>query len=138
MNKLSGIIGAASLAAVLLVHSSPVEAGMIQCDVPFSFQIGERTLPPGVYLVNSDHAVLFVRGLNRGAVGLTSRVSSGQATEPKLVFHKYGDEYILHEAWTGGTSGYALLRSRRERQLGDATRRNPKAARLERIVIPAL
>ena len=69
---------------------------------------------------------------------MTSSVASAQATPPKLVFHKYGDEYILHEVWTGGTSGQELRQSRRERQLGEATRRGQKAADFERVVVPAL
>ena len=138
MNKLPRIIGTALLAALPFVFSSPVQAASIECDVPFSFQISDRTLPPGVYRVTAEHGSLFVRGLRRGAVTMTSSVASAQATPPKLVFHKYGDEYILHEVWTGGTSGQELRQSRRERQLGEATRRGQKAADFERVVVPAL
>jgi hypothetical protein len=38
------------------------------------------------------------------------------STSPKLVFHRYGDEYILREVWMG-SSGYQLPQTSREREL---------------------
>ena len=50
----------------------------------------------------------------------------------------YGDEYILRQVWTGGTSGRQLPQTRRERQLANTSGRGEIAAQFERIVVPIL
>lgn len=136
MNKqLSGSIGAALLVAVLMVLSVPGQAADMRCDVPFSFQMNDATLPPGVYTVATEQSKLSIRGATRGAFSLANRKESDGYTSPKLIFHRYGDEYILREVWTGGSTGRVLSPSRRERQLAEASRRGEVAA-FERVVIP--
>jgi hypothetical protein len=136
MNKqLSGSIGAALIAAALIVLSVPVDAAEMRCDVPFSFEVNNATLPPGAYSVSTEQGTLLIRGATRGALSVTNRTESRADTSPKLVFHRYGDEYILREVWTGGSTGRLLSPSRRERQLANASRRGDVAA-FERVVIP--
>jgi hypothetical protein len=129
-----GAIGAALFAAVLVVLSVPVDAADVRCDIPFSFQVDETTLPPGAYHVSNLQGTLTILGLTRGAFTQTSGVSSKTAgyVSPKLVFHRYGDEYILRQVWTGGDSGRELRKSRREKQLAESKR----TADFERVVIP--
>ncbi len=133
--QISGSIGAALLVAVLMVLSVPGQAADIRCDVPFSFQVNNATLPPGAYNVSTEQSTLSIRGATRGAFSMTNRTESNADTSPKLVFHRYGDEYILREVWTGGSTGRVLSPSRREKQLADASRRGEVAA-LEVVVVP--
>jgi hypothetical protein len=134
MNKqILGGLGAALVAAVLVVLSVPVNAAEVRCNVPFSFQVGDATLPPGVYTVSTEQSTLFIRGANRGAFAITNRVEPKTYTPAKLVFNRYGDEYILKQAWTGGSSGRVLPQSRREKQLTE-TKRAAEAAK--QVVIP--
>jgi hypothetical protein len=111
-----GALGVAFLAAVLAVGSVPGEAADMECKVPFSFQAGGKTLPAGSYTVTIVQSTVTIRGFATGAFALGHRVESRTADTPKLVFHRYGDEYILREAWTGST-GQQLVPSRYEREL---------------------
>jgi hypothetical protein len=131
---------AASLVTVLAVLSVPAEAAEIRCRVPFSFTINGKTLPAGTYSVSSEAAqgVLLVRGFDHGAVVLTNSIASGKDTEAKLVFHKYGDQYILRQAWMGGGSGRELPESRLERTLARAAQDRKVATSFERVVVPVL
>lgn len=128
----------ASLLAVLAVVSVSVraEAGEIRANVPFSFMVNGETLPPGTYTVTTVQGhVLFVRGFGSGAVVLTNGLASRDETQPKLVFHKYGERYILRQAWMGGVSGRELPQSRLERELKQTARNG--AVEVEQVVVPA-
>jgi hypothetical protein len=128
---------AASLVAVLAVFSMPVEAAEITFKVPFSFTVNGAVLPPGTYTVSTARSALFVQTFGHSAVVLTNSLESLNSTEAKLVFDKYGDQYALRQAWTGGGSGRELPRPRLEREMADAAR-SGEATTVERVVIPAL
>jgi hypothetical protein len=131
---------AASLVTVLAVLSVPAEAAEIRCRIPFSFTINGKTLPAGTYRVSSEavQGALLVRGFGQGAVVLTNSIASRKDTEAKLVFHKYGDQYILRQAWMGGGSGRELPESRLEQTLAKAAQDRKVATSFERVVIPVL
>jgi hypothetical protein len=116
------ILKGAGLAVVLgvlaLSAPAPVAAADIRANVPFAFTVAKKVLPPGTYDVTSGAAhSLILRGFGSGAIVLGQRAESAKATSPKLVFHRYGDEYILREVWMGFGSGYQLPKTAREREL---------------------
>jgi hypothetical protein len=116
------ILKGASLALVLgvlaLSAPAPVAAADIRANVPFSFTVNKEVLPPGKYDVSNSAAhSLLIRGFGAGAVVMSQHTESATSTSPKLVFHRYGDEYILREVWMGSASGYTLPETRREREL---------------------
>jgi hypothetical protein len=116
------ILKGASLALVLgmlaLSAPAPVAAADIRANVPFSFTVNKKVLPPGTYTVSNSAAhALLIRGFGAGAVVMSQKTESATATSPKLVFHRYGDEYILREVWMGSGSGHKLPESPREREL---------------------
>jgi len=129
---------AVGLVAALAAVSAPVEAAEITCKIPFSFTVGGKTLPPGPYRVSNNQGVLFVRGFGRGVFVQTLGLESRKDRDAKLVFHKYGDRYILRQAWMGGGAGRELPPPRQERSLAGAAQDGKAATRLERVVIPAL
>jgi hypothetical protein len=132
-------LSAASLVAVLVVLSAPAEAAEIKCRVPFSFTVNQKTLPPGVYNISTERSALFVKSsAGGGAITLTNNLETRENSEPRLVFHKYGDQYFLREAWTGGGSGRSVPEPRQEREMVRAARNGRVAARLERVAIPVL
>ena len=116
------ILKGAGLAAVLgvltLSAPKPVAAADIRANVPFSFTVNKKVLPAGTYDVSSGagHALL-IRGFGAGVVTLGQKSETATSASPKLVFHRYGDEYILREVWMGGASGYQLPQTAREREL---------------------
>lgn len=94
-------------------------------NIPFSFIVGQKTLPAGEYTVepnrkDSDN-VWLVQSKEGHASALfstnTVRASETQE-EARLVFHRYGGQYFLSQIWTQGeTAGRELLIQRLERQL---------------------
>jgi hypothetical protein len=114
------ILKGAGLAVVLgmltLSAPAPVAAADIRANVPFSFTVKGKVLPAGTYNVSNNNSALLIRGFGASAVTLGQRAESSTSTSPKLVFHRYGDEYILREVWMG-SSGYQLPQTSREREL---------------------
>ena len=133
-------IGAASLVAALAVLSVPAEAATIRCNIPFSFTVNDKTLPAGTYTVSTETAqgVLFVRGFGHAAVVSSIGLESGSDTSAKLVFHKYGDQYVLRQAWMGSGPVRQLPASRLERTIARAAQDGRVAADFQRVVVPVL
>src|SRR5262249_48479287 len=127
--------GAATLFGVLAMVGVSAQAAQIRADIPFSFECNRKVLPSGTYTVDPSVANgLVTTGKRPGAVVPgTQRYASGGS--PRLVFHKYGDEYILREVWLSGTNGKALPESRRERELA-AARGGAHTASVQRVEVP--
>ena len=135
------ILKGAGLAMVLgmltLSAPAPVAAGEIHASVPFSFTVNKKVLPPGTYDVSSGPAhSLLVRGFGGGAFVSGQAAQSLNSTSPKLVFHRYGNEYILREVWMSGASGYQLPPTARERELaGGRSGATTATASFERVEV---
>ena len=129
---------AASLIAVLAAVAVPAHAADITADVPFSFIVKGKTLPPGSYSVSTSmvQGAVFVRGFDHGALSIATRLQASSDTDPKLVFYKYGDQYVLRQVWLGGAEGRQLPTTRLERELMEKSGRSASA--VERVVVPAL
>jgi hypothetical protein len=126
-------LGAALSAAVLVLIPAPARADQIRCQVPFSFTVRGKTLPPGIYTFSYDSQAMLVRGYTDGAVVLTNRLDSRTEMDAKAVFEKDGDEYILKETWMGGGVGRELLLPKT-----NGERRPSTESRVEQVVVPAL
>jgi hypothetical protein len=113
---LKGASLAVALGVLTLSAPAPVAAADIRANVPFSFTVKGKVLPAGTYNVSNNNSALVIRGFNGGAVTLGQHTESSTSSTPKLVFHRYGDEYILREVWMG-SSGYSLPQTSREREL---------------------
>ena len=95
-----------------------------RANIKFDFQIGDRVYPAGEYWIESIswHAnVLRIRHVsdtNKTTLILANRsnAGTGKRQTPRLVFHKYAEDYFLTgifldtEQW-----GYSILPSRRHR-----------------------
>jgi hypothetical protein len=128
--------GAASVLGAMLFLSAGVQAADVKANVPFAFAVNKKVLSPGTYTISSNDATLLIRGFNGGAVTLSQRTESAKVESPKLVFHRYGDEYILREVWTGSGVGRKLPETRRERELA-ATRGGANTASV-RVEVPLI
>ena len=119
--------GLAVVVGMLAVSApAPVAAADIRANVPFSFTVGKTVLAPGSYSVSNNNTTLMIRGFGSGAFTLGQRTESATSTSPKLVFNRYGDEYILREVWMG-SYGHLLPQTKRERELSGG-RRGPATA----------
>jgi hypothetical protein len=127
---------AAALIAMFTAAATPSQAGQINCDVPFSFTVNSsKTLPPGVYTLSSTGPMgtVLVRGATGAAFSVTNRLESRSARDAKLVFHKYGDTYILRQVWMGDGTGRELPRTQLERDLQE----RKVAVGAERVIVAA-
>lgn len=113
-------ITAGALLAAFTAAATPSQAGQITAKVPFSFSVNSSApLPPGDYTLSTTDGLgtVLVRGATGASFSVTNRMDSRGEDTPKLVFHKYGDTYILRQVWMGGGVGRALPRPRLEREL---------------------
>lgn len=128
----------AAMLGVLAATPAPTDAAELRADIPFSFSVNGKTLPPGTYSLSEKNAVLFVDGATGAAMTIAVRVQSVDHVRPSLVFHRYGDQYFLRQAWTGGRTGRELPERGIERILARAGRGPRTAVRFERVVVGAL
>jgi hypothetical protein len=120
------VLVASSLVAALAFVSVPAGAADVKARIPFSFEVNGKTLAAGAYQFATNQSTLMVRGFSSGAMVQTNRLESRKDSEPKAVFHKYGDRYILSEVWLGSGAGRTLPEARR----------SEREANFERVVVP--
>ena len=116
-----------SLAALPAVAKS---VDGMRAQVPFDFHVGDRLVRAGSYTVKSLTDDELVLRISNGSEIATTTTNSGRDKgngegSPRLVFHKYGDQYFLAAVWGGDSNGRTLSESKRERNL----RREMSAAR---------
>ena len=131
-------LATASVLGAMLVGSGTAQAADVTAKVPFTFAVNKKVLPPGPYSISSTgNTALMITGPTKGALTVSQRLESAGTDTPKLVFHRYGSEYILREVWTGAGVGRLLPEPRRERELA-ATSNGSSTASYERVEIPLL
>ena len=95
----------------------------IRASIPFTFQVGDKSLPAGVYTVRilnptSDRKTLQIRNEDGrvSAIVQTVGVNDAIADHTKLVFRRYGDQYFFAQAqMAGDTTSLAATKTRAER-----------------------
>jgi len=110
------VMGAIAAAAAVAQSST------LKAYVPFDFIVGNQTFPAGRYTLDRGPAqgTLTIRSEDcaHAAIGLAQSLSSVVTRENgSLVFHRYGDTYILSEVWNPGNDGRRLVSPSREKEL---------------------
>ena len=108
-----------SLAALPAVAKS---VDGMRAQVQFDFHVGDRLVRAGTYTVKSLTDDELVLRISNGKEIATTTTNSGRDKgigegRPRLVFHKYGDQYFLAAVWGGDRNGRTLSESKRERNL---------------------
>ena len=123
----------AVLAMTFALMSSIVagaQTPLMKVQIPFQFTAGETTFPAGQYTIKAmgnGEKVLSIRN-EKSPVANMVMTDSAQHLEAssrtKLVFHRYGDNYFLAEAWIAGDKiGRAVpVRAREEGYAKEFTR----------------
>ncbi len=99
---------------------------LLKADVPFEFCAGHGVLPAGEYSIGrldtASQILLLASAVRK--VEFMMPLTTHWRTEfetPKLVFHRYGDEYFLIEICTSADDSVRKLKvNPRERQLAKA------------------
>jgi hypothetical protein len=121
-----------AIAALAAASGLAQNYAILQANVPFEFTMGNKTMPSGEYLVDPslNANVMVFRSADRKHSYLimgTAVTSPAGQRAPKLVFHRYGNQYFLSEVWTrGGDQGSQFPRTPRERELS-SQQSNPAA-----------
>lgn len=110
--------------------------------IPFDFVVGQKTLPAGKYRIEpvrrEAYTTLEIRGITSRAsafVNTTSIRGGDSQRQPRLVFQKYGETYVLAEVWPASDGdGRELAQSRRGRAT-DAEVAAGKARRPETVTL---
>jgi hypothetical protein len=94
----------------------------IYADIPFSFVAGGTILPAGAYTVDtSERGIIVMKSVEQkaSAVICTMPVQSfGIQSASKLIFHHFGNTYLLSQVWTQGDyNGREAMVASSEREL---------------------
>ena len=119
----SGKAALAALGLAVLALAAPASAQTkMRADIPFSFVVGDQSLPAGSYTLVLDTNLSFCR-IDSAGDGSMHRVlfvpgaTRRQNTNPDrgvVQFQKYGDRYFLSGVWKpGNPDGLAAITSRR-------------------------
>ncbi len=132
----------AILAQPALKAQTPGNA--VVANIPFSFQIGSYSLPPGTYSIRMQgNDLLSIKGEGGGAVMLVMRNSANQPSlDSAVVFHHYGNRYFLREVRTEGDQGvlwsYETRAEHRAKLEEDASNPNSGPREDAKVEIPLL
>jgi hypothetical protein len=113
----------------VVAHAQVSSDITIQANVPFTFVVGDATLPSGKYDIKVlDGEAVKVLEL-RSVDGRTSVLFDTENAQKRgdqmlnkgeLVFNKVGDKYFLSQIFaSGGDSGAEVVKSRMEKRLED-------------------
>lgn len=115
MKKLGFTIFAAAVLGLPLC----AQEATFRADIPFKFSVSNTTAPAGKYVITAQQAgspVVLLAGSHSYYLDFYPTKSYTSPEEPKLVFHRYGDQYFLSQISTGSASR-DLPMSRVEREL---------------------
>ncbi len=106
-------------ASFLFSQSMPAETAT----VPFAFHIQQQDFPAGSYaLYRMDNAgVILIRNRATGnsAMFHARQPLAAKPGDPKLIFHRYGDNYFLSQVWTP-TARIDVVPGAREKEIANS------------------
>jgi hypothetical protein len=111
------------LATMLAVAGYAQSTLPLRANIPFNFVAGSATLNAGPYIVDQGHSGLILMQSANGKASAylfatAVQCTGGVQSASRLVFHRYGDTYLLSEIWTEGDNcGRQAPRTSREREL---------------------
>jgi hypothetical protein len=90
----------------------------VEAEIPFEFSAGKANLKPGVYSIKrmSGNLLILRSRDGKSSVILNAPVTA-TASDPKagerLVFNKYGDQYVLAQIWLTVDTGRQVFTERK-------------------------
>jgi hypothetical protein len=123
--RLNSILSSSLIACALTIGSlastqsaSAQGTPLAQVNIPFAFQMSNKTLPAGTYRIDleSNHIIL-LRGPDKasGFLVMHNASKTHPANHGSVVFDRYGSNYYLRQIWTAGrTDGLECPKSRAE------------------------
>jgi hypothetical protein len=118
-NRTPLLIASAAIFVAAVFSSASAQSVDMIVRVPFEFQVGDTTLPRDVYSISrmtGSGGALMVRGERRGVFILAQSGEQRTDSDPKLLFHRIGDQYFLREVQLRGLPSLAIPESPTERE----------------------
>jgi len=141
MKNETRILGAV-VAVLLTAVVAPARAQVVDmvARVPFEFYVGDEAMPGDVYHISrAQHGsgTLMLRSERKGAIVLAQQGGPYRRLDnPKLVFHRVGDQYFLREVQLVGSSALELPETQGEREAVQRIASSAPAG-VRRVVIAA-
>jgi hypothetical protein len=112
-------------ALVLALAANTFAQSKSAADVPFAFAVDQTWMSAGHYTITqvSDRVLQVRNDDTKATVSVIAQHEEKlSAKNPQLVFHKYGDSYILAEVWNAaGGQGLELPASKMEKEMRAAS-----------------
>jgi hypothetical protein len=131
------------VSALAVAPASAKSVSNLRAQVPFDYHVGDKLISAGDCIITAmtdNEAALRIRSADcdESATILTNakQAKTNAKSSPRLVFHRYGDQYFLAAVWGLDGMGRALPESNRERSLR-RERQVAGNARMEVITIAA-
>lgn len=117
--------------ACLMGTGLQAQTRTIGADVPFAFNIGATTHDAGHYVFEKDSLGAYETVTNKDSREkmFVSCRPGGQANKsgPRLVFHRYGNQYFLTEIWIDNYTGDRVPFSAHEKEIRRLTMSSKQA-----------
>jgi len=120
----------AVLLSIVAAGECLAQSRSLEVIVPFSFEVGNKTLPAGSYRVEavptgagSIEVLCSSSGDMRQTISTTTTTTESGSSAPALVFHRYGNRYFLAQIRTGDGHAREVFPSRQEKELARSEQR---------------
>ncbi len=92
-----------SAQTVMPVPTTTSVTGTVTIEIPFRFSVDGKIFHSGSYtiapLTDKTVALRSVEGKQSAVIMTNAVTTANNISGPKLVFHRYGDDYFLTQAW---------------------------------------
>jgi hypothetical protein len=110
-------------------QAQTISGALLKADIPFDFTVQNVTLEKGTYVIENigDRAQRVRSAESSSSVLYVTTPMDNPNGDPSrnvLIFHRYGNEYVLAEIWSG-ENGRLLRKSDREIQLARLSHLKP-------------
>lgn len=140
MTTYTRVLGLATLVGLAGVSAASAQSPSMTAMVPFQFTIGKTSIPRDVYEVSRAGGrgdTLLFRSARRAFFVVGHRTESIDRNDaPRLVFHRYGEQYFLREVRLLDSLGMTLPTTREERQAAER-RADGRSPAVEAVVVLA-
>ena len=88
------------LSSVAVVSTVSAQDHAAKANIPFNFNVGDKSVPAGTYTIASEAGSNVIRledKENKAILLSLVQSDSRRLNRGELVFTKYGDQYFLHE-----------------------------------------
>jgi len=118
-----------ALVLALAANVAFAQSKSTTASVPFAFTVNDSAMPAGHYTITEvSDRVLQIRNddTNKSMTIIAQREESVKPQKSELVFHRYGDRYVLAEVWSDSAGrngeGIQLSASKLEQEMRAASK----------------